>query len=261
MRFFEIFTNKQHRQLLSELTKREIAQRYKQSILGYFWVILNPMAQMLVMSFVFSKLFNVSNLGVPYSIYLFAGLLPWTLFSNSLVGATNALVSNAGLLSKIYFPREILVASIILSKIVDFFLASSVFIGMMILFQVPVTWHTLWLFPIFLIQNILSYALGLFLATFNLFYRDVQYLLSLVLMIWMYLTPIVYSPETFPASYRWIFQINPMAVIINAYRQVILAGAAPNLMSISIAAILSCILFILAFRLFKKLEGQFADAV
>jgi lipopolysaccharide transport system permease protein len=131
MRFFQIFFHKQYRQLLIELTRREIVQRYKQSILGYFWVILNPLAQMLVMSFVFSQLFNVSNLGVPYSIYLFAGLLPWTLFANSLIGSTSSLVSNAGLLAKIYFPREVLVASIILSKIVDFFLASSIFILLM----------------------------------------------------------------------------------------------------------------------------------
>lgn len=261
MKFFEIFTNKQHRQLLSELTKREIAQRYKQSILGYFWVILNPLAQMLVMSFVFSKLFNVVGLGVPYSVFLFAGLLPWTLFSSSLISATNALVGNAGLLSKIYFPREILVASTILSKIVDYFLASIIFIIMMIIFKVQITWNILWFVPIFMIQNLFTYAIGIILSAFNLFYRDIQYLLSLVLLIWMYLTPIVYSTETFPNDYRWIFQFNPMAIIINAYRQVILAGGLPNFVSLGVAAVLSSILFILAFRLFKKLEGQFADAV
>ncbi len=261
MKLFEIFTNKHHRQLLSELTKREIAQRYKQSILGYFWVILNPLAQMFVMSFVFSKLFNIVGLGVPYSIFLFAGLLPWTLFAGSLSSAANALVGNAGLLSKIYFPREILVASTILAKIVDYFLASLIVIFMMILFKVSVTWNILWFIPIFLIQNLFSYALGIILSAFNLFYRDIQYLLSLILLIWMYLTPIVYSAETFPERYRWIFQFNPMAIIINAYREVILAGGAPNFMSLGIAALLSVVLFILAFRLFKKLEGQFADAV
>ena len=261
MKLLEIFTNKHYRQLLSELTKREIAQRYKQSILGYFWVILNPLAQMFVMSFVFSKLFHVVGLGVPYSVFLFAGLLPWTLFSGSLISAANALVGNAGLLSKIYFPREILVASTILAKVVDYFLASIIFVLMMIIFKVPVTWNVLWFIPIFLIQNLFSYAIGIILSAFNLFYRDIQYLLSLILLIWMYLTPIVYSAETFPAAYRWIFQFNPMAIIINAYRQVILAGGAPNFMSLGIAAILSIVLFVLAFRLFKKLEGQFADAV
>jgi ABC-type polysaccharide/polyol phosphate export permease len=261
MRFFQIFFHKQYRQLLIELTRREIVQRYKQSILGYFWVILNPLAQMLVMSFVFSQLFNVSNLGVPYSIYLFAGLLPWTLFANSLIGSTSSLVSNAGLLAKIYFPREVLVASIILSKIVDFFLASSIFILLMFFFHIQISWQILWLIPIFLIQNLFTYALGLLFAAFNLFYRDVQYLLSLILMIWMYLTPIVYAPEAFPAHYRWIFQLNPMAVLVNAYRQVVLVGSAPNFSSLALAALLASLLALAAFRLFKKLEGQFADAV
>jgi len=261
MRFFAIFTNKHYRQLLAELTKREIAQRYKQSILGYFWVIINPLAQMLVMSFVFSKLFNVGNLGVPYPIYLFAALLPWTLFSNSLASATNSLVGNSGLLAKIYFPREILIASTIAAKVVDFFLSSSVFVLMMLFYHIPLTWNVLWFIPIFIVQNLFTYALGLALAAFNLFYRDIQYLLGLILLIWMYLTPIMYSPETFPLNYRWIFQLNPMAVLVNAYRQVILAGGSPNLVSLAIATLLSVVLYLLAFRLFKKLEGQFADAV
>lgn len=261
MKLLGIFTNKHYRQLLSELTKREIAQRYKQSVLGYFWVILNPLAQMFVMSFVFSKLFHIVGLGVPYSIFLFAGLLPWTLFSSSLTSASNSLVANAGLLSKIYFPREILIVSTILAKIIDYFLSSTVFVIMMIFFQIPITWHILWFIPILLVQNIFAYALGLILSAFNLFYRDIQYLLNLILLVWMYLTPIAYSAETFPAKYRWIFQINPMAVLVNAYRQVILSGAAPNFVSLGIAALLSFVLFILAFRLFKKLEGQFADAV
>lgn len=261
MQFIAIFTDTHHRQLLIELTRREIAQRYKQSALGYFWVILNPLAQMLVMSFVFSQLFNISNIDVPYSLFLFTGLLPWTLFSNSLIGATNSLVSNSGLLSKIYFPREILVASTILAKNVDFFLASSVFIIMLIIFQIHLSWNVLWFIPIFFIQNLFAYGLSLFLAAFNLFYRDVQYLLSLVLMIWMYLTPIVYSPESFPPQYRWIFKINPMAVLVDAYRQVILYGNSPNITGLLIALVLAILLFGIAFVCFKKLEGQFADAV
>ncbi|NMA29890.1 MAG: ABC transporter permease, partial [Candidatus Pacebacteria bacterium] len=126
MSIFSIFS--QYRELLSELTMREIKQRYKQSVLGYAWVILYPFFQMLVMAFVFSIIMRIPNLGVPYPIYLYAGLLPWTLFSQSLISACNSLVSNAGLLSKIYFPREIFVLSTILAKTVDFLLSSSIFI-------------------------------------------------------------------------------------------------------------------------------------
>lgn len=259
MSIFSIFS--QYRELLSELTMREIKQRYKQSVLGYAWVILNPFFTMLVMAFVFSIIMRIPDLGVPYPIYLYAGLLPWTLFSNSLTSASNSLVSNAGLLTKIYFPREIFVLSTILAKIVDFALACSIFIVFMIYYQIPINWNVLWFIPIFLIQQLFTYALSLFLAAANLFYRDIQYLLSLILLIWMYLTPVIYATEFFPAKYQIIFKLNPMAVIINAYRQVILAQGAPNLQSLGIALALSLILLAITYKFFKKAEGVFADIV
>lgn len=259
MSILTIFTH--YRELLIELTQREIKQRYKQSVLGYAWVILNPLCQMLVMAFVFSKIMRMPPLGVPYSVYLYAGLLPWTLFSNSLTSAVNALVGNSGLITKIYFPREIFVASTIGAKIVDFFLALTVFLGFLVYFQTPFTIHLLWVIPIFLIQQLFTYGLSLLLAAANLFYRDVQYVFNLVILVWMYLTPVIYPVELFPERYRWIFQINPMAVIINAYRQVILAGAEPNFTSLAIALALSLGLLVFAFKVFKKLEGIFADVV
>ena len=259
MKMLEIFS--QYHELLRELTLREIKQRYKQSVLGYAWVILNPFFQMLVMAFVFSIIMRIPDLGVPYPLYLYAGLLPWILFSNSLIASANVLVANAGLLTKIYFPREIFVLSTILAKIVDFLLASLVFIAFMIYFQIPINLNIFWVIPIFFIQQLFTYGLSLFLAAANLFYRDIQYLLSLFILIWMYLTPVIYSTELFPDKYRWIFQLNPMAVIINAYRQVILGGGMPNLRSLGIALGLSIFLFILGYRFFKKFEGLFADIV
>lgn len=261
MRFFEVLTKKQHRQLLIELTRREIKQRYKQSVLGYVWVILNPLAQMVVMSFVFSYVFRPGNLGVPYPIFLFVALLPWSLFSQSMQMATNSLVENSGLLSKIYFPREVLILSAITAKIVDFFLALVIFIIMMISFKIPLTTNVFWVIPIFLIQVTLTYGITLLTAAANLFYRDIQYLLNLLLLVWMYLTPIMYPTEIFPAKFQWVFKVNPMAVLVNAYREAVLAGGMPNLVSLSIASFVSVILVIVGFKVFKKLEGQFADAV
>ena len=240
---------------------REIKQRYKQSVLGYAWVILNPFFQMLVMSFVFSYIMRVGNLGVPYPVYLYAGLLPWSLFANAIASSMGALTGNAGLLTKIYFPREIFVVSTILAKVIDYFLAASVFVLMMVYYQLPVTWNVLWFVPIFVIQMLFTYGLSLIMSAFNLFYRDIQYVMGLVLMLWMYLTPVIYPVELFPAEYRWIFQLNPLAVIINAYRQVILGGGTPNFVSLSIALGLSLALLYLGFKLFKKLEGLFADVV
>lgn len=248
-------------ELTRELTGREIKARYKQSVLGYAWVILNPLLQMLIMAFVFSKILRFSDLGVPYPLFLYVGLLPWTLFSGSLSSATNSLVNNASLLSKVYFPREIFIISTTLAKIVDFFLASIVLVIFFIIYHQPLTISLLWFVPIFLIQQLFTFGLSLILSSINLFYRDIQYLLTLLLTIWMYLTPVIYPVELFPDRYRWIFQLNPMAVIVNAYRQVILGGGMPNLMSLSIALTVSLLITLAGYRLFKKLEGVFADVV
>ena len=248
-------------ELIRELTLREIKARYKQSVLGYAWVILNPLFQMLVMAFVFSHIIRFPTVGTPYTIFLYAGLLPWILFANSLTGATNALVSSANLIKKIYFPREIFVISTILSKIIDFLLASTVFILFLFIYHQPLTINVLWFIPIFAVQQIFTYGLSLILSAINLFYRDIQYVLSLILTIGMYLTPVIYQTEIFPSEYRWIFQLNPMAVIINAYRQAILVGGVPNLLSLSIAFVVSSVITLLGYRLFKKLEGVFADVV
>jgi len=224
---FQVFMR--HRELLSELTKREIKSRYKQSILGYAWVILNPFFQMLVMAFVFSHIMRVPVIGVPYALYLYVGLLPWTLFSNSLISSANVLVNNASLITKIYFPREIFVLSTIFAKIVDFALASIVLVLFMVYFRVPITWNIVWFIPIFLIQQIFTYSVSLLVSACNLFYRDIQYVLNLGIVIWMYLTPVIYPVELLPDKYRWIFQVNPMAVLINAYRQVVLSGSVQTL--------------------------------
>ena len=132
---------------------------------------------------------------------------------------------------------------------------------MMFVYRQPITWQILWVLPIFAIQFLFTYGLSLLSAAANLFYRDIQYLLSLIIMMWMYLTPVMYNSEIFPDRYRFVFRLNPMAVIVNAYREVILNGDWPNLASLSIAAVLSLIVCALGYHFFKKYEGQFADSV
>lgn len=250
-----------YRELIQNLVMREIKQRYKQSILGYAWVILNPLAQMLVLSFVFSIVMRVSSWDIPYPIFLYVGLLPWNLFANSVMFATDSLVSNASLIKKVYFPREIFPLVCILSKTVDFILAAVVLVLFMIFYKIPVNINLLWVFPIFAIQLIFTLGLSFFTSALNLFYRDIQYLMNLVLLLWFYLTPVIYPVEMVPDKYRFIFQLNPMSVLINAYRQVILGGSLPKLSSLVIAVGVSLIFFVLGYRVFKKLEGLFADIV
>ncbi len=260
----EIISIYKYRELLYQLTLREIKSRYKQSILGYFWVIFNPLAQMIVMSYAFSIILKVptnATSNIPYSVFLFTALLPWNLFANSLTSASNSLVTNSGLLTKIYFPRTILPISTILAKIVDFLFASLIYIIYMLWYQIPINFNVLWIIPIFFIQLIFTTGLSLFLSATNLLYRDIQYLLGLILTLWIYITPVFYPADLIPAKARFIFQFNPMAVIINAYRQVILAGGNPNFTSLWIALVVSVTTLILALAYFKQQEKTFSDNV
>lgn len=250
-----------YKDLIIELTLREIKARYKQSFLGFFWVILNPFFQMVILSFVFSKILKMSGLGVPYPIFLYAGLLPWVFLANSLAAAVNSLVSNASLIKQVYFPREILVLATLLAKAFDFFLSFVVFLILMIFFKVPFTFFILFFFLIFILQFIFVFGLSLILAAFNLFYRDVQYLLNLIVTLWFYLTPVIYAPEFFPEKYRFFFKLNPMSVFINAYRKVLLGGGFPNFKSLAIGLFMSLIVFLISYKIFKKLEGVMADIV
>lgn len=252
------------RELLGQMVSREVKARYKQSILGYFWIILNPLAQMLVMSFAFSVIMRIptnATADIPYSVFLFVAFLPWTLLSNSLSSACGSLVASASLVTKIYFPRTILVLSTIMAKIIDFGLALSILLVFLLIYQIPVGWQVLWVLPIFLIQQLFTLGLSLFLAAANLLYRDIQYLLSLLLILWLYLTPIIYPADLVPERFRLIMQLNPMAVIVNAYRQVVLANDWPNLLGLGVALLVSVLVFLAGFGYFKSREKIFADNI
>jgi len=219
---------------------------------------------MLVMSFAFSTILRIptnSSENIPYSLFLFVALLPWNLFANSLSFSAGSLVSSGPLITKIYFPRTILVLATIIAKIIDFLFASIILIIFMIAYQIPVTVSILWVLPLFFIQQIFTLGLSLFLAASNLLYRDIQYLLNMILLLWMYATPVFYPVDLVPDKYRLIFQLNPMAVIINAYRQVILGGGEPKYSSIIIALVLSFIILLFGLSYFKSREKIFADNI
>lgn len=251
-------------ELLWQMVSREVKARYKQSILGYFWVILNPLAQMIVMSFAFSLILRIPTNAsghIPYSIFLFVALLPWNLFANSLSSASASLINSSSLITKVYFPRTILVISTTIAKIVDFLFALSILVIYMIAYRIPISINILWVIPIFFIQQLFTLGLSLFFAAANLLYRDIQYLLSLILILWMYLTPVIYPADLVPPQYKIIFQLNPMAVITNAYRQTILGNGAPNYISLLIALIVSVITLLLGYSYFKSREKIFADNI
>ncbi len=247
-----------YKYLLAQLTQREIKARYKQSFIGYAWVILNPLSQLLVYSFVFSIVFHFPTNNVPYIIFLYAALLPWTLFQSSITAATQSLVDNASLLKKVNFPREVIPYASVLSKIVDFLISALIFIGLSLTLRVHLSPTIIFFIPIFAAQLLLTTGISLILSAFNLFYRDIQYLTNLLLMLWMYMTPIVYPLSLVPERFVWLYKLNPMVGIIEGYRSAIF-GYPFEPTIVYWAAGVSVIVFFFGFYIFKKNEHSFAD--
>lgn len=255
---FEPFRH--YKYLLSQLILRDIKSRYKQSIVGYAWVIVNPLFQLLVYSFVFSVVFRFPTNGVPYPIFLFIALLPWIYLQTVITNSTLSLVDNKELLKKVAFPREVFVYSIVISKLIDLFFASLVLAGFMIFYQVPAALSSFWILPLLGVQMILITGIGLIFSTANLFYRDIQYLANLVLMLWMYLSPVVYPLSMVPPEWVWLYKLNPMVGIIEGYRSA-LFGQAFDTGTIVWSVTCSFIIFVIGFYIFKKSEKVFADLV
>lgn len=249
-----------YKYLLSQLVLREIKARYKQSILGYGWIIFNPLIQLLVYSFVFSVVFKFPTNQIPYSIFLFVGLLPWIYFQTSLSASALVLIDNSNLLKKVNFPREVLPYSIICSKSVDLFLSSFLLIFFLIIYKISITPSILYIIPLFIIQVILMSGLALLLSAANLFYRDIQYVTNLLLLMWMYLTPVVYPISLVPKDYLWLYKFNPMVGIIEGYRSAIF-NLPFDWITILLSLLISFCIFIFGFWIFKKGEKVFADIV
>ncbi len=251
----------QYRELLFNLAARDLKIRYKQSVLGVAWAIVQPFALMVVFSVVFSFFVHVKTAGIPYPIFSYVALVPWTYFVNTLNFGVSSLVGNANLVSKIYFPREIFPLASLLACLVDFLVASAIFAGMLLYYHIGLTLQILWLPLLVVLQMALMSGLLLVLSAANVFFRDVRLLLPFVLQIGMYVTPIIYPLSLIPARYQLFFSLNPMSGIIDGYRQVIVRGQPPDLSLLALSAVVSLVLLVVGYRYFKGVEMQFADVI
>lgn len=246
--------------LLYQLTLREIKARYKQSFVGYAWVVVNPLSQILIYTFVFSVVLRFPQSDPPYIIFLCAGLLPWSFLAASISQASQSLVEHASLLRKVAFPREVIPYSVVAAKLVDLFISAIIFFILAIILKTRIAPTA----PIFLLlfglQVILTTGISLFLSAANLFYRDIAHLTTLLLTIWMYLTPVVYSVSMVPQGIAWIYRLNPMVGIIEGYRSA-LFGLPFEPKAILWATVSSIVVFVLGFYFFKRSERVFADIV
>ncbi len=256
------------RELAYFLTWRDIKVRYKQTILGAAWAIIQPLMQMVVFTFLFNRIGKISTGEIPPQLFSFAALLPWNLFQKALQDASRSLVSNRNMITKVYFPRMLVPFSTILSGIVDFAIGFVILVAMMAFFGFPIS-TAIWSVPLFLILGLVTaLGIGLWLSAINLHYRDVGYFLPFLTQIWMFLTPIAYPltevTETLLGGSEkllFIFYLNPMVAVVEGFRSTLLGTALPGWDVIGIGVGVSILLLVSGLYYFRRMERTFADMV
>jgi lipopolysaccharide transport system permease protein len=251
----------EYRDLLYTLTVHRIKVRYKQSFLGLGWAILQPLSLMLIYTVIFSVIAKVPSENVPYAVFAYAALLPWTFFSSSLTSATQGLVSHSQLVTKVYFAREILPLTYVGAALFDFVIASSLLIALFIYYGITITSYALLALPILIILAALATAFGLFLSAIQVRFRDIGVAMPLLLQIWIFATPVVYPLSAVPKRFRGFYEFNPTVGVIENFRRVVLQGVAPDSYSLAISAIAAAILLPLAYLYFKRVEATMADII
>jgi lipopolysaccharide transport system permease protein len=242
-------------------TYRLIRARYRQSLLGGIWAILQPAATVAVFSVVFVLFVPVNTGDIPYALFSYAAMVPWTLFVTSINDMVDSLVNNMALVTKIYFPREILPVSAVLARLVDFIIASILLVILLVYFKAPISFQGLIFIPLLvLFQVFLALGLGLLGSALNVFYRDVKHIIALGLQLWFYATPIIYPTSLIPDKYLSLYNLNPMAGIINSYRSIFFSQTFPET-QLLYSILVSTIIFILGYWFFKKVESRFADVI
>jgi len=249
------------RELLYFLIWRDVKVRYKQTLLGATWAILQPLLTMVVFSIFFGKLARMPSDGVPYPLFAYVALVPWTFFANGLTLASNSLVANQTLLRKVYFPRLVIPVSAVAAGLIDFGIAFVVLLGLAARYGVPLTVNMIWLPALVLLALVTALGVGLWFAALNVLYRDIQYVVPFLVQVWLYATPIVYPSSLVPERWRTLYAINPMVGVVEGFRWALLGtGTAPGpMMLVSALAALATLLGGLFF--FRRMEKSFSDMV
>ena len=250
-----------YRELLYFLTWRDIKVRYKQTLLGATWAIIQPLFTMLLFTLFFGKLAGIPSDGVPYPIFAYAGLLPWTFFSNSVTNSGNSLVGSSNLITKVYFPRMIIPGAAVGAGLVDFAIAFIVLIGLMIYYGVALTWSIIALPLLVTLTALLALGVGLWMSAMNVKYRDIRYALPFLIQLWMFASPVIYPTSLMPQRWRWVLWLNPLTGIIEAFRSAMFARTEFNWLALGSSAAITFALLIYSGYTFRRMEKIFADVV
>lgn len=250
-----------YRELIYFLVWRDIKIRYKQTIIGFAWAVIQPLFMMVVFSLFFGTLAQIPSEGIPYPLFTYAALLPWTLFANSVIRASNSLVQDANLVQKVYFPRLLMPLSGTLSPLVDFLVAFIVLIGLMFYYGYFPAWTMLWVIPLVILEMMLATGAGLWLSAINVQYRDVVYVVPFLIQLLLFASPVVYPSTFVPQRFQVAYGlINPISGIIEGFRWAILGTSPPSVLMIASVGIIIIIL-ISGFFYFRWRERIFADVV
>jgi len=250
-----------YRHLLRAWTVRQIKVRYKQSLLGGLWAIVQPLSITIVFSIIFSFFVKVPTGGVPYIIFYYSGLLPWTFFATSVTMGANSLVSNPNIITKIYCPREILPLSAVFATLLDFLVASLVYVALGFIYQISVGPSLILLPFLVIIQFFFTASVALVLAALNVFYRDIRFVVPLALQIYMYATPLIYPVSTLPQSIRPFYMLNPMASLLHSYRLILVYNTWPDPVHLGSALLITIVVTLASYAFFTKAAKKFADLI
>lgn len=252
----EIYT---YRHMLFTLVKQDINGRYKGSIFGFLWTLLNPLFMLLVYSIVFQFVFrsDIEN----YPIYLFICLMPWNAFNNMIGAGTTCVSNNASILKKVYFPREVLPLSVVISNTIQYFFSVVIIFIALLVSGVGISWYALLLPLVVLVQITFAFGLILMLSVANVYVRDVQYMMNPIMMIWMYASPILYSITMVPEKWLWLYKLNPMVSILQGYQNILYDQTLPDFKSLGIVFLVSLVICVIGYLIFNKLQRRFAEEV
>jgi lipopolysaccharide transport system permease protein len=247
-------------ELLMNLTRREVMGRYSQSLFGVGWAIAQPLATMIVFTLVFSRLANIES-DAPYPVFAYAGLVPWFFFLNSVNSGTMSLIQYRNIVTKTYFPREIIPLAQICSRLLDLAAAATLVAVLVAYYRVTVTGWVLMVIPLFALLVAFTIAVTLFTSAVNVFYRDVNPVVQIGLQLWLFVTPIAYPLAKVPPAWRGWIQLNPLSGVIEGFRSAVVYGREPDWPLLALSATTTAIMLVASFVLFKHLDKYFADVI
>lgn len=248
-------------ELVQNLAVRDVEVRYKHSLLGLYWAVINPLINAAIFSFVFGLIFHASGAGVPYPVFLITGLTFWNLFANGVSSAAVSITGSAALLTKVYFPRVVLPTAAVLARAIDFGFSLVVLAVFLAVFRVPIRWTAVGILAILVLQGMFTLGIAYIVASLNVLYRDVSQLTGLVLTVWMYLSPVMYPVERVPVSIRSALLLNPMGAILQAERDLLFLGHLTNLPYLCAAVAWAVLTFLGGLAVFHRIEPVFVEVL